>query len=211
MLRSDAEWYAQLSRQAPATDPAAGAALADLRALLLRALRFGLANSGVTESDLEDFVQDGILKIIQELPSYRGEARFTTWAQKVCVRVALTELRRRRWRDVSLDDLAAAGEAMGRTPPALMDHTADPAQVAAADAAVALVHRIIAEELTSLQRTAMTAVMEGGMPLQEVADRLGTNRNALYKLLHDARRRLQQRLVTEGVTPQELLAMFDEA
>jgi RNA polymerase sigma-70 factor (ECF subfamily) len=207
--KSNAEWYAQLSRQAPGASP--DAALAELRALLLRSLRYGLAPYDVAESDLEDFVQDGILKIMQELPSYRGEARFTTWAQKVCVRVALTELRRRRWRDVSLDDLVDAGEALGRTPPALLDRTPEPSQVAAAHAAVALVQRIIQEELTSLQRTAMTAVMEGGMPLQEVADRLGTNRNALYKLLHDARRRLQKRLVMEGMTPQELLAMFDEA
>jgi RNA polymerase sigma-70 factor (ECF subfamily) len=55
----------------------------------------------------------------------------------------------------------------------------------------------------------MMAVMQGGMPLQEVADRMGVNRNALYKLLHDARRRVQKRMIEEGMMPQELLAMFD--
>ncbi len=69
-----------------------------------------MAGYSDTEGDLEDLVQDGMLKVLQELPSYRGEARFTTWAQKVCVRVALTELRRRRWRDVSLDDLVTSSE-----------------------------------------------------------------------------------------------------
>jgi RNA polymerase sigma-70 factor (ECF subfamily) len=206
--RTDAEWYTHLSGRAPG---AAEAAVADLRVLLLRSLRFALGGYSVGESDLEDFVQDGLLKIMQELPSYRGEARFTTWAQKVCVRVALTELRRRRWRDVSLDDLAAGGEAAGRMSSALRDWSADPSRAAAMQAMVALVQRAITEELTDLQRTAMMAVMQGGMPLQEVADRLGTNRNALYKLLHDARRRLQKRLTQEGMTAQDLLAMFDEA
>ncbi len=99
MSRTDEVWYTELSGQTP------DAALADLRELLLRGLRFALSSHRVTDSDLEDFVQDGLLRILHNLPSYRHEARFTTWAQKVCVRVALTELRRRRWKDVSLEDL----------------------------------------------------------------------------------------------------------
>lgn len=203
IARTDAEWCAQL-----AGEPS-GAALAELRGLMLRGLGFALAGYSVTEGDLEDFVQDGMLKVLQELPSYRGEARFTTWAQKVCVRVALTELRRRRWRDVSLEDLVISSEATDFTPEVLTDRTADPGKAATMQLMMAAVQRIIMEELTELQRTAMMAVMQGGMPLQEVADRMGTNRNALYKLLHDARRRVQQRMIAEGMTPQELLAMFD--
>jgi RNA polymerase sigma-70 factor, ECF subfamily len=201
--RTDAEWSAQLTGQPSDT------ALAELRGLLLRGMHFALVSYRVTESDLEDFVQDGLLKILQELPSYRGEARFTTWAQKVCVRVALTELRRRRWRDVSLEDLVTSSEMVGFTPEVLADWSADPGQTAAIEMMMAAVQRIIQEELTELQRTAMIAVMQGGMPLQEVADRMGTNRNALYKLLHDARQRIQKRMLNEGMTPQELLAMFE--
>ncbi|MFN8466971.1 MAG: sigma-70 family RNA polymerase sigma factor [Caldilineaceae bacterium] len=203
IVRTDAEWCAQL-----AGEPS-GAALAELRGLLLRGLGFALAGYSVTEGDLEDFVQDGLLKVLQELPSYRGEARFTTWAQKVCVRVALTELRRRRWRDVSLEDLVTSSEATDFTPEVLTDRTVDPGKAATMQLMMAAVQRIIMEELTDLQRTAMLAVMQGGMPLQEVADRMGTNRNALYKLLHDARRRVQKRMIDEGMTPQELLAMFE--
>lgn len=202
--RSDAEWCAQLGGAKP------DAALADLRWLLLRGLRFALSSYRVTESDLEDFVQDGLLRILQELGSYRGEARFTTWAQKVCVRVALTELRRRRWRDVSLDDLISSSEVSDFTPDALMDKSADPGPTAAAQMMMATVQRIIAEELTERQRSAMVAVMQGGMPLQEVAERMGTNRNALYKLLHDARQRFQKRMMNEGMTPQEMLSMFEQ-
>ena len=202
--RTNEEWCSQLSGAASA------AAVADLRGLLLRGLRYALAGHGVTESDLEDFVQDGLLKILAELSSYRGEALFLTWAQKVCVRVALTELRRRRWRDVSLDDLVTHGEMSDFTPDVLMDKTPDPGQVVTLQIMMAPLQRMIQEELTERQRTAMMAVMQGGMPLQEVADRMGTNRNALYKLLHDGRRRLQKRIIDEGFTPQELLDMFEQ-
>lgn len=198
------EWCAQLSGLAP------DAALEELRSLLLHGLHFALARYNVTESDLEDFVQDGLVKILKELSSYRGDASFTTWAQKVCVRVALTELRRRRWRDVSLDDLVTNSEMSDFTPEVLTDRSADPGQSAVVQMMMATVQRIIAEELTERQRTAMMAVMQGGMAMQEVAERMGTNRNALYKLLHDGRQRLQKRMMQEGMTPQEMLSMFEQ-
>jgi len=202
-IRTDGEWCNQLASASP------DAALADLRTMLLRSLQYALASYSVTESDLEDFVQDGLMKILQELASYRGEAKFTTWAQKVCVRLALTELRRRRWRDVSLDDLVTTSETTDFTPTVLMDNSSDPGHAAPAQIMMAMVQRIVAEELTDRQRTAMMAVMQGGMPLQEVAERMGANRNALYKLLHDGRQRLQKRMLQEGLTPQDVLAMFE--
>ena len=68
--------------------------------------------------------------------------------------------------------------------------------------------RLIAEKLTERQRQAMTAVMMGGMNLEEVARRMGTNRNALYKLLHDARQRLKKGLLAEGISAEEALSGF---
>ena len=203
MSRTDEEWYAELSGQSP------DAALVDLRELLLHGLRFALASYNITDTDLEDFVQDGLLRILHNLSSYRREARFTTWAQKVCVRVALTELRRRRWRDVSLEDLMQYSEQSDLTPTALTDKRPDPAEATATKMMMATIQSIIEQELTELQRTAMMATMQGGMPLQEVAERMGTNRNALYKLLHDGRQRLKARMLREGLVPQELLAMFE--
>jgi RNA polymerase sigma-70 factor, ECF subfamily len=205
MNRTDEEWRLQLSGSP------AEAALEDLRSLLLRGLSYALATYRVTDNDVEDFVQDGLVKILQNLDSYRGEARFTTWAQKICVRVALTALRRRRWHDVSLDDLVHDSEMADYTPSALTDTRPDPSQAAAMQMLTATIYRLIAEELTDLQRTALMAVMQGEMPLQEVAERMGTNRNSLYKLLHDGRQRLKKRMLAEGLVPHELLAMFDEA
>ena len=203
MSRTDEEWYAELSGQTP------DAALADLRVLIVLGLRFSLATYHVTDSDLEDFVQDGLLRIMHNLSSYRREARFTTWAQKVCVRVALTELRRRRWRDVSLEEMMQHEEHSDFTPAALTDKRPDPAQETSTKMMMATIQSMMEQELTELQRMAMMAVMQGGVPLQEVAERLGTNRNALYKLLHDGRQRLKNRMLREGLVPQELLAMFE--
>ena len=202
--RTNLEWCEAL------TPPPIEAAIVDLRDTLLRGLRYGLAERGVTAADLEDFVQDALLKILRELASFRGEARFTTWAQKVAVRVALSELRRRRWRDVSLQDLLVSQAESGASFTALTDTAAGPEKKAVQGIMIDKIQRLIAEELTDRQRQAMTAVMQGGMPLEEVAVRMGTNRNALYKLLHDARKRLQKRMMGEGLSPDEILAMFDE-
>jgi len=202
--RSNQEWLDDL--QGASQD----AAVVDLRALLLRGLRYGMASYGVTEADLEDFAQDAVLKVLDNLNTFRGEARFTTWAQKVAARVALSELRRRRWRDVSLQDLLAEHENSDFTPAVLTDPQPDPGKIAMQRMMMDKIQRMIAEELTDKQRQAMAAVMQGGMPLQEAAVRMGTNRNALYKLLHDARQRLQQRLLREGLTPDDVLALFAE-
>ncbi len=203
--RSNQEWLADLHGSQRA------AAIADLRIVLLRGLRYGMASYGVTEADLEDFVQEALLKTLDNLASYRGEALFTTWAQKIAARVALSDLRRRRWRDVSLQDLLAEHESSDFTPDVLTDQGLDPGQLALQRMMMERIQRMIAEELTDKQRQAMLAVMQGGMPLQEVAVRLGTNRNALYKLLHDARQRLQKRMQREGLSPDEILAMFAES
>lgn len=204
--RSNAEWLEALQSKGTLAETA----LADLRSLLLRGLRQALFRNGVTEADLEDFVQEAMIKILGELASFRGEARFTTWAQKIAIRVAFTELRRRRWSDVSLQDMLAAHEDSDYTPAVLKDQAPDPGQMVARSMMVATVQRLIMEELTEKQRRAMMAVMVGGMPLQEAAQRMGANRNAMYKLLHDARQRLQRRLQREGLTAAEILAMFDE-
>ena len=203
--RTNLEWWEAL--QGPDVD----VALSDLRAILLRGLRYALASRGnVTEDDLEDFVQEALVKIMRNLTSFRGESRFTTWAQKIAVHQALTELRRRRWRNVSLQDLLAQYEDSDFTPQILADPGPDPAQQAARRNMVGMIQQMIAESLTEKQRQVMTAVMAGGMPLQEVAQRMGTNRNALYKLLHDARKRLQKRMMEEGLSVDDALAVFEQ-
>ena len=200
--RTNQEWLAALRGRGR------DKALADLRALLVRGLGYALAGRpGVTEADLEDFAQDALLKILAGLDSFRGESRFTTWAQKIAVRVALTELRRHRWRDVSLDEMTGSADA-DFIPDTLADPSAGPEQQAIQRTLLSTLRRIIATELTDRQRQALVAVGIHGMPLEEVAHRMGSNRNALYKLLHDARQRLQKQMMAEGLSPQGVLAAF---
>jgi RNA polymerase sigma-70 factor (ECF subfamily) len=218
--RTNQEWLAALRGPGRAHYERA---LVDLRAFLVRGLRYALASwSVVDEAILEDFAQDALLKILDGLDSFRGESRFTTWAQKIAVHVALTELRRHRWRDVSLDEITGSPDAdpsgrfggipRGRTrrfiPDTLADPSAGPEQQAVQRMLLSTLRRIIATELTDKQRQALVAVRFHGMPLEEVARRMGTNRNALYKLLHDARQRLKKRMMAEGLSPQDVLAAF---
>jgi RNA polymerase sigma-70 factor (ECF subfamily) len=186
-------------------------AIADLREVLARGLKYSLANRIQTDLDelVEDFTQDALLRILDKLDTFRGESRFTTWAQKVAVRVAFTELRRQRWKDVSLQDLLPE-DSFDFTPVILADPSPDPERRVAQTMISEMIQEIIENELTDRQRTALMAIMAGGMPLEEVAHRMDTNRNALYKLIHDARKRMQERLLARGMTPQEVLAAFEE-
>jgi RNA polymerase sigma-70 factor, ECF subfamily len=199
--RTNEQWLAELRGPDP------GKALADLYDLLVRGLKAALGGyRGGVEANVGDFAQEALIKIVSNLDSFRGESRFTTWAKKIAMNVALTELKRRRWRDVSLQDLLNRRTATGR---GLADPELTPEQVAFQNVVLAKVRSIIDEELTDRQREAVVAVILEGMPIAEVATRMGTNQNALYKLLHDARMKLKLRMEAAGLSPQEVLAAFD--
>lgn len=202
--RDNEQWVSDLSQPGPLRD----AALDDLRALLVRGLGYALAKYGnVREADVEDFAQDALLKVLDGLDSFRGDSRFTTWAQKIAVHVAFTELRRRRWRDVSLDGLPGVSD-RDFLPKSWVDPSASAEQQTIQREILETMRQVIAEELTERQRRALVAVRIHGMPLAEVARQMGTNRNALYKLLHDARQRLKERMLDKGLPLQDVLAAF---
>ena len=205
--RTNEEWLEQLS------DPVDSEALGDLRIILLRGLRASLSNRINTDLDAitEDFVQDALLKILKSLHTFRGESRFTTWAQKIAIHVAYTELRRRRWKDISLQDIVETAEGEEYTPAILTDPSTTPEREASQNDMLNVVYNLIETELTDRQRTAIVSILQGGMPIDQVARKMNTNRNALYKLIHDARKRLQQSLKdSTGFTAQDILAMFEQ-
>jgi RNA polymerase sigma-70 factor, ECF subfamily len=200
--RTNQQWLMEL--QGPDSD----AALADLYDLLVRGLGAAIGGyRGGVEANFGDFAQEALIKITGNLDSFRGESRFATWAQKIAMNVALTELKRRRWRDVSLQDLFARREAADRGP---ADTQLTPEQLALQNMVLGELRRMVDEELTDRQREAVVAVLLKGMPISEVAKRMGTNQNALYKLLHDARRKLKRQMQAAGLSPQEALAAFEE-
>jgi RNA polymerase sigma-70 factor, ECF subfamily len=200
--RTNEQWLAELR----GTNP--GEALADLREVLIRGLRAASGSyAGDVDANVEDFAQEALIKIMGNLGSFRGESRFTTWANKIAMNVALTELKRRRWRDVSLQDLFARRGAADRGP---ADPHLTPEQLAYQNMVLTKLRRVIDEELSARQREAVVAVILEGMPISEVARRMGTNQNALYKLLYDARKKLKLRMEAAGLSAQDVLAAFEE-
>jgi RNA polymerase sigma-70 factor (ECF subfamily) len=200
--RTNEQWLADLREPGPRK------ALADLYDRLVRGLGAALGGYGSgAVADAEDFAQEALIKITGNLDSFRGESRFTTWAQKIAVNVALTELKRRRWRDVSLQELFARRGAADRGP---ADTQLTPEQLALRNTMLQELRRIVDEELTHRQREAVVAVLLEGMPISEVARRMGTNQNALYKLLHDARKKLKGRMEAAGISSKEVLEVFGE-
>jgi len=143
------------------------------------------------------------------LDTFAGRSLFTTWANKIALNIGLTELRRKRWRDTSLDRLTQTEDGE-YTPSFVADPAPRPEEVTEQRELMHYVTRLINEELTEKQRTALTAVIQG-QPLSEVALRMDSNQNAVYKLVFDARQRLRRRLADDGLTPEEIIAAFVEA
>ncbi len=137
--------------------PGRDEALQQLRAILVRGLQAVLAQRvpGRAEALAEDFAQEALVKILESLDTFRSESRFTTWAQKIAVRIAFTELRRKRWQDVSLEDLTPEG---GPTPLAFATAEPSPAEMTNLRLLVEQIQQIMQETLSERQRTALTAV-----------------------------------------------------
>jgi RNA polymerase sigma-70 factor (ECF subfamily) len=208
--RTNDEWLSDLRAEGAIKE----AALADLRAIIARGLPFALSRwlspaSPQFESLTEEVTQETLLRVLDQLHTFEGRSMFTTWVHKIAIRIALTELRRKRWQDSSLDELVDNEEILV-SPRILEDSSPTPEQTAERADMLARIRRVIDEELTERQRRALIMLSMQGMPMEEATRRLKTNRNALYKLLHDARLRLRQRLQAEGLNVEEVFSSFEK-
>jgi RNA polymerase sigma-70 factor, ECF subfamily len=194
------------------------AALTDLRALLRRAALYTLSRRAVHGSRLEraqveaiaeECAQEALLAILQRLADFRAESKFTTWAYKFAVNIALTAARRERWKNVSLDDLLDESEATAWEPGADLN-ALSPEQTSQQAEVWALLRQVIQEELTPRQRQVLRVMVFEAVPLDEVVRHLGSNRNAVYKLVHDARRKLKAGLAARGYQLSEIFPLFSE-
>ena len=215
--RSNEEWLQALTG-APAEQDAA---ITALHARLQRGLYWYLArersdlagrSSAELEQMAEDYAQDSVMRVLQRLDSFRGESRFTTWATRIALRIAISDLRRARYRDFSLDDLTAEGELLPARTASLPhdDRSPTPEGVAERADVQERIARALREALTPRQRQALEAVVLQGVPLEIVAQQMGSNRNALYKLVHDARRKLRAELEAQGLDVAYMLGLFAE-
>lgn len=207
--RENAAWVRDLSRPGEEQE----AALADLRDQLRRALPRGMSRwLSPAHAEFNDFVEDTIQETLSQalnkLDSFEGRGQFTSWAYKIAVRLGLNELRRRKWRDVSLDYLEEGSDEIPAfqfaSPEASPETQTEHGQL------MEKMENIIRTALTEKQRRAMVAVVVQEVPMEVVAKRMGSNRNAVYKLLHDARQKLKSELEKEGLAPEDLLSMFAE-
>lgn len=207
--RSNEIWLEDLQ----AGDRRKDAAIQDLLNWLERRLFFYLRERSdlrsLNEEEIQhlagDFAQESVLIILDKLDQFQGRSKFTTWAAKIAVHQALGELRRARWRDLSLDALTAEGQL---DPSFLAADPTTPEDASMRRAVVDTVMDVMQTELSERQRTALMARLVQGVPIEILAEQMGTNANALYKLIHDARKRLRNRLLERGVSPEEALATF---
>ncbi len=186
--RSDENWVADLS----SGDGLRDAALCELRAILVVGLRRAFRQYGPDSPLVEDAAQEALFRITERITTFRGDSRFVTWAMAIATRVALSELRRSRWSDTSLDQMVQAGKLpAGALETRSTQSGYDRGQL------LNVVRDAVQNELTDRQRDVIQAELSGAPP-EEIARRLNTNRNAIYKVVHDARARLKQAIHQAG-------------
>jgi RNA polymerase sigma-70 factor (ECF subfamily) len=191
------DWIKSLRAEGPERD----AAVAQLHALLLRGARFEVARRrpsmpSLRGNELDEIAteaaDDALMSVLRRLDDFRGESRFTTWAYKFALLEAAVKLRKRAWQDreVPLEPESwslFSGPGLG------------PEEELEQGELIETLQRAIKEILTPHQRRVLVAAALNGVPIDVLADRLRTTRGALYKTLHDARRKLRAHLEEQGL------------
>jgi RNA polymerase sigma-70 factor (ECF subfamily) len=177
------------------------AALAELKELLLRGARFEVrrrcaAMSQLRGGDQEDLAEqsagDAMVAILSKLDDFRGQSKFTTWAYKFALYEAAAKIRKLAWQG---RELPLESEAWPQVP----DPGPAPQAEVEMNDLLAAIRQEIESSLTPRQREVLVALALNEVPIDVLAERLDTTRGALYKVLHDARRRLRAALAERGM------------
>lgn len=191
---TSAQWLSSLRSTGAERDQA----IADLHALLLRAARFEAPRRAGTLSarDRDDLAtqaaDDALMHVLDKLDTFEGRSRFTTWAYKFAIYETGVKARRRNWQD---REVTLEAEAWSLLP----DASSGPAAAAEERELLRALEHGIRTVLTAHQRNVLVALAVTGVPIDVLAERLGTTRGALYKTLHDARRKLRGHLSNQGL------------
>ena len=212
--RTNQEWLRDLHASGSSQETA----IADLRRLLLRAALYlfsrNLGDFGRLSRDeimqrAEDCAQDALIAVMDHLVDFRGDSKFTTWAYKFAINTALITARHERWKGVSLDELESSAD--GTFFEWVMQDRSDhvtPEQSAMRTEVCRIIQGAIDRDLTDKQRRVLSMMVFNDVPMDEVVQHFGTNRNAIYKMLHDVRRKLKNGLQAQGIEIGETLTLF---
>lgn len=211
--RTNEEWVESLSGR----DGQQSEAITDLRDLLLRAALYTSVSHMGDLRDMndhdrlalaEDCAQDALQAVLGKLADFRGESRFTTWAYKFGVNIALTRIRQERWKSISLDALGDHDDPLDwlqeEGPLGDADTPSMRAEVRTE------IQEVIRGALTGRQRQVLKWIAFDGVPMDVVVERMDTNRNAVYKMLHEARMKIKRHLAARGYELEEIYDLFRE-
>jgi len=175
-------------------------AIAQLRSVLLRGLSKSLNNRYGKPFNAEDVVQEALIKVLDSIEKFEGRSKFTTWAMTIATRIGISALRRKYHQDVSMEAFnTAAGYSIE------VASTVDPSQSNSESRSeiFSLLQELIDTQLTDKQRLATRAFLSD-FATDEIAEQLNMNRNAVYKLIHDARQKLKDGFARAGLTSEEI-------
>jgi RNA polymerase sigma-70 factor, ECF subfamily len=195
-----AHWLRDLQDEGGARDDA----ITRLHAMLVRVARGEAVRRRTTlparaAEEVDDLcvqaANDALMAILSKLDTYRGAARFTTWACKFVILEASARLRRHAWRErkVELDD--TIWDRLSDQAPPVLQRLED-------DQLIRALHRAVDAHLTERQRLIFQSVTIDDVPIDVLAERLGSTRGAIYKTLHDARAKLRRALTDAGYAEQ---------
>jgi len=189
-------------------------AIEDLRHILRRGIfhylyydRSDLQHYTLRDLELmaDDMVQEAVLRVLDKMDTFRGESRFTTWAMRVAINIAIGELRRARYQDCSLDALSADDELLPLPQyNAKREQHANPERSVECSDTLLWLTDAMKTTLTARQYQALTSVMIHNVPTDIAALQMNTTRNAVHKLIYDARLKLRRYVELHGLSPDYL-------
>jgi RNA polymerase sigma-70 factor (ECF subfamily) len=211
--RTNQQWIQALNSQGSQQEEAIG----DLRKLLLRSTLFTLVKNLQDLRDMdererlamaEDCTQDALQAVLAHLVEFRGDSKFTTWAYKFGINIALSRVRKERWRHISLEALTEEDDPLEWI--RWKDSTQSTgSEMPSLQAEVrTVIQEVVQGRLTGRQRQVLKWIAFDDVPMDVVVERLNSNRNAIYKLLHDARLKIKQHLAARGYDVEEVYDLF---
>jgi RNA polymerase sigma-70 factor (ECF subfamily) len=204
--RTNEEWLQELESNGETR----AAAVDDLRQILLRTALYVFSRKSGDTGNLdrgeiiqmaEDCAQEALIAVMKHLSDFRGDSKFTTWVYKFAVNTSLMALRRERWKDISLDQVDEMFLITNQ-------RAYDPELPGVRWEIRELLRNTMLNELTERQQRVLKLIVFDEVPMDVVVERMETNRNAVYKLLHDARLKIKQKLLESGFGIDETMEIF---